>query len=543
MLPLLALTAALLLAPLEPVAAPPSPKADSPKSQSDRDPKMSIIGVITSGDSSSAIVETVIDAPVKRVWEVFTTSEGFTSLGPAKANVDFRVGGLIKSTYDPNGSLDDNNHIENEIIAFDPERMISFRIHKPPATFPYPNAWKSTWSVVTLEPVGPDRTRLRLAMLGFGKDEESQKMHKFFEVGNAKTMQSLRQKLGSDEARSKSEKAWKLLTGLVGDSWKGCSTLEDGQKVCATTLWTYGPREKSLIFSIWLNEASTKSPHIHQVISPEPATGAIVYTAVDDGGNIMSGHVTLTTDDTVTMDWNSEHADGAKFHQFVTLQITAPEAYIQRNYGSAADLAANKPWIEVTYRHPGPAPSAPGSSAEPATPTPGKPTSMIDTNLFEADGRSDLIVKTDAVIDAPTDKVFQAWTTAEGIRSFLDIDSKVELRVGGPFELYFGDTTAPEGQRGSEGCQVLCFIPGRMLSFSWNAPPKFAAERARRSCVTLLFSPVDHDKTHVELTQSGFGTGGQWPQVHQYFSSAWPQVLDALKEYFQSQSSGAARSK
>ena len=147
----------------------------------------------TSIETPAPIVhEADLLAPPAEVWRVFSTGEGFRKLGPALADVDLRLGGLIRSRYDANGSLDDEGAIHNEILAFEPERMIAFKIHRPPKGFPYPNAWKSTWSVVTLTDLGDGRTHLRDAMLGFGDDEESKAMRAFFDRGNGWTIEKLR---------------------------------------------------------------------------------------------------------------------------------------------------------------------------------------------------------------------------------------------------------------------------------------------------------------------------------------------------------------
>ena len=44
--------------------------------------------------------------------------------------------------------------------------MIAFRIHKTPADFPFKDAWKLTWTVVTLIPLDGSRTHVRAASLG-----------------------------------------------------------------------------------------------------------------------------------------------------------------------------------------------------------------------------------------------------------------------------------------------------------------------------------------------------------------------------------------
>ena len=109
------------------------------------------------------------------------------------ADVDLRIGGLIRAKYAMKGTLDDT--IVNRILAYEPERMIAMRIERPPKNFPFPEAWKSTWTVITFTDLGNGQTRLRVASLGFGTDDESVKMRKFFEAGNAATLATLQKRL------------------------------------------------------------------------------------------------------------------------------------------------------------------------------------------------------------------------------------------------------------------------------------------------------------------------------------------------------------
>ena len=136
-------------------------------------------------------VEGVIEAPVADVWKVFSTSEGYKALGVALAEVDFRVGGTIRSRYSADGVLGDDETIENQIMAYEPLRMLATRIQKPPKTFPFKEAWKKGWSVITLTDLGNGRTHIRAASVDFGTDEESQAMRRFFERGNQQTLDTL----------------------------------------------------------------------------------------------------------------------------------------------------------------------------------------------------------------------------------------------------------------------------------------------------------------------------------------------------------------
>ena len=137
-----------------------------------------------SADEVSFVNEGVVAAPIEEVWKIFATSEGYKVLGPALAEVDLRLGGTIRSRYGADGTLGDAETIENSILAYEPPTMMALRITKTPASFPFKNAWKSTWTVLTLVPVDDGKTLLRAASLGFGADEESVAMRRFFEAGN-----------------------------------------------------------------------------------------------------------------------------------------------------------------------------------------------------------------------------------------------------------------------------------------------------------------------------------------------------------------------
>ncbi len=141
-------------------------------------------------DAPSFVNEGLVDAPVAEVWKVWTTSEGYKTLGPALAEVDLRIGGLIRSRYKGDGTLGDDETIENVILAFEPQRMIAIRIQKPPKKFPFKDAWKHTWTVVTLTDLG-GRTHVRAASMGYGTDAESLAMRKFFEAGNQQTLETM----------------------------------------------------------------------------------------------------------------------------------------------------------------------------------------------------------------------------------------------------------------------------------------------------------------------------------------------------------------
>src|SRR5262249_49414880 len=96
-----------------------------------------------------------------------------------------------RTSYNKTSTLDDDGTIHQQLLAFDPGRMIAMRTVKPPKGFPFPDAILRTWTIAYLEPAGAMQTKVVVRMFGFSDDEESQKMRAFFERGNQATLDSL----------------------------------------------------------------------------------------------------------------------------------------------------------------------------------------------------------------------------------------------------------------------------------------------------------------------------------------------------------------
>lgn len=145
-----------------------------------------------SDDATRQMTEGIVEAPLDAVWQALTTKNGWEAWNVAHCEFDLKVGGKIRSHYDKAGVIGDPNTIENDILAFEPHRFYAIRVGKPPEKFPFKDAVKSVWHVIAIEDAGHGRTRVRVTGLGYGSDEESQKMRKFFEAGNAHTMKKLK---------------------------------------------------------------------------------------------------------------------------------------------------------------------------------------------------------------------------------------------------------------------------------------------------------------------------------------------------------------
>jgi len=134
------------------------------------------------------------------------------------------------------------------------------------------------------------------------------------------------------------------------------------------------------------------------------------------------------------------------------------------------------------------------------------------------------------VFPCTIDILWQRWTTHEGLKTFFGRDNKIDLKIGGAFEIYFL-MDSPVGMRGSEGCKILSYLPQKMLSFSWNTPPSFTLQRASGyyTWVVIFFEEKDENSCNLTLTHYGWPEDEQWLPIYEYFFEAWDAVLQNLK--------------
>jgi uncharacterized protein YndB with AHSA1/START domain len=120
------------------------------------------------------IKEVTVGGPVSDVWRNWTTLEGLGTIfippkPPLQGKIELKPDGayeLYFLTDNPKGMQGGEG---SRIIAYQEEKMLSFTWRNTPA-------WKirpfSTHVVVTLEPLGPRATKVRLVQSGFGEGGE-----------------------------------------------------------------------------------------------------------------------------------------------------------------------------------------------------------------------------------------------------------------------------------------------------------------------------------------------------------------------------------
>ncbi len=134
----------------------------------------------------------------------------------------------------------------------------------------------------------------------------------------------------------------------------------------------------------------------------------------------------------------------------------------------------------------------------------------------------DFVIQVD--IPAPLHEVWAAFTTSDGLSTWLTPGAVVDLRAGGEWTAHF-----PGGSTG--GGTILSFLPEKEIVISAMAPDQFPHVRAERTKAVFQFE-AQGNTTVVRLTQSGWKQGDEWRRAYEYLLPGNAQLLSALHTRF-----------
>lgn len=136
----------------------------------------------------------VVPATPAEVWATWTTAEGWKRFAVPVAFVDFRVGGIIETSYRADATAGDPANIKNRVLSFLPLRMLSFQAVQAPPGFANPELLADLWSVAEFEELGERRVRVTVNGVGYRPGTGHDRLLRFFTQGNAWTLRKLRER-------------------------------------------------------------------------------------------------------------------------------------------------------------------------------------------------------------------------------------------------------------------------------------------------------------------------------------------------------------
>jgi len=127
-------------------------------------------------------------------------------------------------------------------------------------------------------------------------------------------------------------------------------------------------------------------------------------------------------------------------------------------------------------------------------------------------------------VPAPVGEVWHAFSTSEGLSTWLTPNAVVDLRPGGEWTAHF-----PGGSTG--GGTIVSFVPEKEMVIAALAPDQFPHVRAERTRATFQFQSRG-DSTVVRLTQTGWKSGPEWTRAYEYLVAGNAELMATLHKRF-----------
>jgi len=134
------------------------------------------------------------------------------------------------------------------------------------------------------------------------------------------------------------------------------------------------------------------------------------------------------------------------------------------------------------------------------------------------------VLRIEVTVPATRADVWKAFSTSEGLSTWLAPGAVVDLKPGGQWMVHF-----PGGS--SAGGTIVSFVPNKEIVISALAPEQFPTVRAQRTIAK--FELEDRGtRTLVRLTQSGWKDGDEWDRAYEYLTAGNAQLLATLHKRF-----------
>lgn len=123
--------------------------------------------------------ERVVHAPVRDVWNAWTTDAGIASFFAPEGHVDLRVDGTLDVWFDPSAEPGLRGAEGMRILDVDPQRRFAFTWNAPPSI---PSIrGKRTLVVLEFAAEGDTATRLRFTHSGWGDGDDWDRAYDYFD--------------------------------------------------------------------------------------------------------------------------------------------------------------------------------------------------------------------------------------------------------------------------------------------------------------------------------------------------------------------------
>ena len=142
--------------------------------------------------------ETVLNATIDKVWQAYTTSEGWQGWVAPVAEVDFKIGGAIRTNYRENAQITDDDTNELTIVNYVPKRFLTLQAK---VSKNWPQILKDQearlFNLIQFERIDKNKTKVTSIGIGYTNAKEMKDLLNFFVKANESTMKKLKEYIES----------------------------------------------------------------------------------------------------------------------------------------------------------------------------------------------------------------------------------------------------------------------------------------------------------------------------------------------------------
>lgn len=131
----------------------------------------------------------VVHATPAAVWKAQTDAAAYKAWAAPAAFIDLRIGGMFEAGFSASTKPGDKDNIQQQILAYIPERLIVFRNLQAPV--PGAEAYKKLAIIVEIKDLGGGDTEVRLSHAGYGSTKDDDALYAFFKEHNPEYLADL----------------------------------------------------------------------------------------------------------------------------------------------------------------------------------------------------------------------------------------------------------------------------------------------------------------------------------------------------------------
>ncbi|MEM7231721.1 MAG: SRPBCC domain-containing protein [Planctomycetota bacterium] len=131
-------------------------------------------------------------ASLDKVWAAYTTSDGWKSWVAPVAEVDFKIGGEIRSNYRADGKITDGDTVKLRIVNYVPKQVLTLQAE---VNKNWPEVLKAQekrlYNVITFHELPNGGTKVVSHGIGYTNDPKLQQLLRFFVSANEQSFRKL----------------------------------------------------------------------------------------------------------------------------------------------------------------------------------------------------------------------------------------------------------------------------------------------------------------------------------------------------------------